>query len=58
MNDFLEWLSKKIDKFDISVGPRTQKIIKNQENPWKFEKKSQILGPGPRLSLKFADFFD
>ena len=50
-------INQKIDKFEISVGPRTQKIIKNQENPWKFEKKSQILGPGTRLSLEFGIFF-
>ena len=33
MNDFFKRLIKKINKFEILVGPRPQKIIENQENP-------------------------
>ena len=35
-------INQKIDKFEILVGPRPQKIIENQENPWKFDKNPNI----------------
>ena len=52
MNDCLKRLIKKIDKFEILVGPRPQKIIENQKNPWKFDKN-----PGSGLKFGFWWFF-
>ena len=47
----------RIGKIEILAALKPQKIIENQENAWKIDKKSQIVGSEPQYNIKFGQSF-